>query len=201
MKKRGFQISIGMMVILILTIIIFIGSLYFIRQFYVQTEEFRTTIDENTQAQLEALIRDGSIVAIPINKAKLNRGSGATFGLGIQNILKEQRDFKIKVQFSKAFTLDEVLIDQADGSYINENWILYSTAPVTIQNNEFKSVPIAIVVGESTDYSQTRTEDGIYSFNVCVWDTSVVSDIGECAPGVQNTYPNNKVFKIFVEVD
>lgn len=198
--KRGFQVSIGMMVILILTLIIFMGSLYFIRQFYSATEEFRTTIDENTEEQLKALIRDGSIVAIPINKVKLNRGDGDVFGIGIQNILKEQKDFGLKVQFSSAFTQQEEPIFAIE-SYIDENWILYDPGPHAIQNNEFKSIPIAIVVGDSADGS-ARTEDGIYSFNVCVWDMGLHGpDIGDCAVGNTLTYPQGKVFKIFVEVD
>jgi len=199
--KRGFQLSIGMMVILIITLIIFIGSIYFIRQFYTATEEFRKDIDENTESQLRALIRDGSIVAVPINKATLKRGSGESFWIGIQNILKEQRDFGVKVQFTGAFDQEEIPIDEVVDQYIDENWVIYSSGPHTIQNNEFESVLVGIVVGETVD-GNFKTPDGIYSFNVCVWDwTTHGSDIDICDRGSDQLYPPNKVFKIFVEVD
>ena len=74
MNKKGFELAIGFFVILIMTLIIFGGSLYFLRQFYVTTEEFRTEIDKATEEQLQALMAffhiDGSEGNAPVATRK-----------------------------------------------------------------------------------------------------------------------------------
>ncbi|MBI4150989.1 hypothetical protein HY492_02580, partial [Candidatus Woesearchaeota archaeon] len=163
-SKRGFELSIGFFVILILTIIIFAGSLFFLRQFYTSTEEFRDEIDRDTESQIQALIRDGSIVAIPINKATLPPGKGASFWVGIQNVLDEEKQFGMTVAFSKAFTPLEEQILEADPSYIGPHWALYSEGPHAIKNNDFTNIPIRVVVGSEIAQG-VPVKKGTYAFN------------------------------------
>lgn len=202
LKKRGLELSVSFFVILILTIIIFAGSLYFLRQFYTATETLRQELDRDTEAQLQALIRDGSIVAVPLNKATLARGKGATFWVGVQNILNQQKNFGIDVSLSNAYTPEEEIIQEADRQFITQNWVLVTLGPHVIKNNEFKAIPARIVVG-STIAPSVPTPPGTYSFNVCVWD---MSEYGNTPPGLCGDYAPNqpwytgKVYKIFVEV-
>ncbi len=201
-SKRGFELSIGFLVILILTIVIFAGSLFFLRQFYTTTEEFRDEIDRDTESQIQALIRDGSIVAIPINKASVPPGKGASFWVGIQNVLDEEKQFGMVVAFSKAFTQLEEQILEADPSYISPNWALYSEGPHTIKNNDFKAIPVRIVV-DSNIAQGVPVKKGTYAFNVCLWDVAQygASAPGDCSSGSQNdVWYTRKVYKIFIEV-
>ncbi|HSU73032.1 MAG TPA: hypothetical protein VLJ21_04240 [Candidatus Binatia bacterium] len=189
------------MVILIMTLIIFVGSLYFLKQFYSATTSFRDEIDRNTDEQMRQILRDGSIVAIPLNKATIPVGKGESFWVGIQNIKGAEKDFGITVEFSKAFTPLEAPIATANGQYINPHWILYNSGPHTIKNNDYKAIPVHIVVDHNMDEG-VSLEKGTYSFNVCVWDAT---EYGPTAPGVcdgtsTQVWYTNKVYKIFVEV-
>ncbi|MBI4145610.1 hypothetical protein HY493_05405 [Candidatus Woesearchaeota archaeon] len=202
MDKRGFELSIGFFVILILTVIIFAGSLWFLRQFYTTTEEFRQELDRDTEAQLVSLIRDGNIVAIPLNKARLSRGKGATFWLGVQNVLGRNSEFGVSVEFSKGFDAQETEIMETSPVYITNNWVLYSPGPHAIKNNDYQAIPIRVVVGDSIA-DNAPTPQGTYSFNVCVWD---VSQYGATPPGTcdansdLSVWYTKKIYKIFVEV-
>lgn len=203
MNKRGMELTIGFFVILILTIVIFAGSLYFLRQFYTSTEQFRQEIDRETESELQALIRDGSIVAIPMNKATLSEGKGASFWLGIQNVLDEEKQFGVDVSFSKAFTQNEEPIIEADPFYINNNWVLFNAGPHVIKNGAFSPVPIRLNAGTEMA-TGVRTIPGTYTFNVCVWDASTSSSPpGNCGESssydLQNWY-TGKIYKIFIVV-
>ncbi len=202
MARRGMELTVGFFVILILTVIIFAASLYFLRQFYTSTDTFREAIDRDTESQIQALIRDGSVVAIPINKATLSEGNGASFWVGIQNILDKEKQFGMNVQFSKAFTPLEEQILEADPDYISSHWALYSEGPNVIKNNEFKTFPVRIVVGSEITPG-VPTKPGTYAFNVCLWD---IDEYGESAPadcGVSSAnevWYTRKIYKIFVVV-
>jgi hypothetical protein len=210
MTKRGFEMSISFMVILIMCIIIFTGSLYFLKQFYSQTTKLREEIDRDTESQLQSLMRDGSVVAIPVNKAHLAVGKGQVFWIGIQNILGAQQDFGMAVAFSSAYSETGEKID-ADGRYMNPNWVLYSAGPHMIPNNDFKAVPVSITVGnqigEDPGDPRNRLKPGTYSFNVCIYkfsDYSPESAVDSCAAtgpsGTLETWYTHKVYKLFVEV-
>ena len=203
MNKRGMELTVSFFVILILSVVIFAGSLYFLRQFYTSTESFRQAIDQETESELQALIRDGNIVAIPLNKAKIAQGKGQSFWVGIQNVLDAEKPFGMTVAFSKAFTQNEEQILEADPTHINTNWVLFNAEPQLIKNGEFKALPVRIVVGTEIG-SGMRTKQGTYAFNVCVWDASFSSsppsDCGASSSyDLQNWY-TSKIYKIFVEV-
>ena len=196
------ELTVGFFVILTLTVIIFAGSLYFLRQFYTATETVRQQIDQDTESQILSLIRDGNVVAIPINKARLPAGNGASFWVGTQNILGEEKDFGLIVTFSKAFDSNEEQILQADPAYITQRWVLYSAGPHTIKNNDYKAIPVHIVAGD-TIADSVNTPPGTYSFNVCLWDTSQYGTVapGDCGiSGANDVWYTGKVYKIFVEV-
>ena len=199
--KRGFQLSIGFIVTLIITLVIFIGSIYFLGQFYSATEEFREEIDRNSEAELRALIRDGSIVAIPINKANLKISSGKSFWIGIHNILQDEKDFGVQVDWSGAYSHSGQEILEAS-AHITDTWVLYSEGPHIIPSNEFVPVPIRIVVGDTVD-GTLRTPKGTYSFNVCVYDRAALPQgIGQCQSGInKELLYTNKIYTIFVEVN
>lgn len=200
MNKRGMELSVGFMVILIITIIIFAGSLYFLRQFYVTTTEFREEIDRDTEEQLLALMRDGSIVAVSMNKATLPVGKGDYFWIGIQNLLGAEKDFGLVVEFSNAFSPTETRITSADGTFINDRWIAYNPGPHAIKNNDHASIPIRIVVNREMN-SGVTIEKGTFVFNVCVFDaTESQVAPGPCDGTNLDLWYTKKIYKIFIEV-
>ncbi len=209
-SRRGFELTVSFFVILTLTVIIFAGSLYFLRQFYVSTTTFRDAIDRDTDAQLQALLRDGSIVAIPINKAAVKVGNGKSFWVGIQNVLGHEQQFGVTVTYTRAFDAQENPIPGDDPSFINSHWLVYNSGPHTIKNDDFGEVPVRIVVDREIS-GGVALKPGTYAFNVCVFRIGTdpaqkeyqLSNPPDCGTGgtpvdVTQFY-TGKVYKIFVD--
>lgn len=201
-NKKGFELTATFLVILILTIVIFTGAIYFTKNFFSTAEQMRATIDQQTEAEIESLLyQQGSLVALPLFKKTVQRGKQTTFGLGVRNILEETKNFYVMVGFSKAFTEDEEIIPSADGSYIDTTWLLYNQGPYRIENNQIEMVPILANVDLEMAEGQP-TQKGTYSFNICVISGTIPSGF-DCAnpprPLPDNVY-SGKVYKMYVEV-
>jgi hypothetical protein len=205
-SKRGFQMSIGFIVTLILTVVVFTGSLYFLRQFYTSTTEFEEQIGRDTEAQIRSLVSQGKIVAVPINRATAPRGQAATFWLGISNVLTDGTDnFEYVASFNKAFDETEDELEDASPDHINKDWVIYNPGPHTIQQGEFESFPIRIEPGNNMA-GDVRTVTGTYVFNVCVYKAGTqdrAQAVEYCSSpdsGFQDALYTQKVYKIFVQV-
>jgi len=201
-NKKGFELSATVIVLLVITIVIFIGSLFFLRTFFTGAQEIKGEIERSTQEQIENLLRSGDLVSIPLNKKTIKQGNGAIFGLGIRNI-GAQKDFTVISNFHKAFEVDGKTEIQADPWYINDNWLLYSEGPYRLDSNELKLVPISVTVDHAIDDSCTSTKSGTYVFNVCVFKGINMMD---CdlevfkATGFPEELYNKKVYQMLVEV-
>jgi len=207
--KKAFELSATFLVMLILIIVIFVGAIYFTQKFFATAQEMRAEIEADTEAEIEALLyQGGDLVAMPKFKKKIQRGKGDTFGLGIRNILDESKDFYVHIAFTNAFTVNEELITGTSPSFIDSKWLLYSQGPYTIQNNELQLIPVLANVNLEMGEGIT-TEEGIYSFNVCIFKGDVGQSINDmdtvqCSAPHKNLIPTNvyggKVLKMYVEV-
>lgn len=203
MNKKGFELSATIIVLIIITIVIFIGSLYFLKTFFTGAEQIKGEIEHSTQERIESLLRSGDLVAIPLNKKVIKKGTGEAFGLGIRNVGAD-KSFTVVTNFHKAFGPDgKTPIVDADPFFIAENWLLYSEGPYRLRSNELKLIPISITVGNAIDYSGTSTKPGTYVFNVCVFKGT---DMYECdvetfkTIGFPDELYNSKVYQMLVEV-
>lgn len=201
MNKKAFELSATIIVLLIISIVIFASGIILIKKFFGSAEEIRGEIERTTQAQIESLLREGGIVAIPLNKKTIPRGNGAVFGLGVRNI-GSAGDFWVIAKFYKAFQPDDKTAILADADYINEHWLLYSEEPFSLSPNKFNMIPIAVSISSAIDALGTTTQAGTYVFNVCVFKGTP----GECDLDAfsMSSFPENlyskKVYQIFAEV-
>jgi hypothetical protein len=200
-NKKGFELSATIIVLIVITIVIFIGSLFFLKKFYAGAQEIKGDIERSTQDQIESLLRGGDLVAIPLNKKLIKRGNGEIFGLGIRNV-GAQKKFWVSTTFHKAFGPDGKTPIEADPYYINDYWILYSEGPYNLDSNELKLVPVSVVVGNNVDDYNTITRAGTYVFNVCVFtgEDMLDCDIEAFKAGIPPELYSKKVYQIFVEV-
>ncbi|MBW3004434.1 hypothetical protein KY310_01215 [Candidatus Woesearchaeota archaeon] len=202
MNKKGFELSATVIVLLVITIVIFIGSLFFLKTFFSGAQEIKGEIERSTQEQIENLLRSGDLVAIPLNKKIIKKGNGAAFGLGIRNVGAE-KDFTVISNFHRAFEIDGVTEIPADPYYINDNWLLYSEGPYKLDSNELKLVPISVTVDHAIDDAGTSTRTGTYIFNVCVFKGDIAIDCDLEAfksTGFPEELYNKKVYQMLVEV-
>lgn len=200
--KKGFQLTATFLVILILTIVIFTGAIYFTQRFFSTAEEMRATIDRQTEAEIESLLfQEGSLVALPRFKKTIQRGKQGNFGLGVRNILEKTENFYVLVSFSRAFSPDEEVITTTDSDYIDTKWLLYNPGPYRIANNEFEMIPILANVDLSMAEG-VSTQKGTYSFNICVISGTIPSGF-DCSSPPKPLPPavyTGKVYKMYVEV-
>jgi len=200
--KKAFQLTATFLVILILTVVIFTGAIYFTRQFFSTAEQMRATIDRQTEAEIEQLLyQEGALVALPVFKKTTIRGKSDTFALGIKNVLERTGQFYVTIEFSKAFTPGEEIIPTADATYINTKWLLYSQGPYTIPNNKLEMIPV-LIMADLKMAEGIATEKGTYSFNVCVFQGVIPSGFS-CASPPRPLPPEiygGKVYKIYLEV-
>ena len=195
-KKKGLELSINFFVTLIIIIVIFSGSLFFIRNFFRAATQIGEQIDRDTEAQIRALFSGGGVIALPFNKHTIKRGKEEVYWLGILNIDETNEQYHVQVAFKDAFTPDEDFIVGYDREYIDDNWVLYSEGPYTIPLNLHKSIGVLVKVGDKMS-ADAITQRGTYVFNVCV-SKDPVSDCASL-PTTVGLY-TGKVYKLFVEV-
>ena len=210
-SRKGFEMSIGIIVLLILSILIFSLSIYFLFKWFSGAEQLKAEIDRQTQEQIISALKTGNqLVAIPMAIQSVKRGSPATFGAGVRNI-GAQNDFSAAVSFSGAYTPDGREICRYGEScayHIEENWLgnFRSIQTFNLKKNEEKLLPIMIKADLNIDAGKP-TPKGDYTFNVCVYQDRLRSDgtpPAECSAGQFKNDPGHfytgKIYQVTVKV-
>ena len=95
------------MVILIISVLIFGYSIYFLFEMWRGIEPIGNQIDAQTQTQINSLLKDSrQKIAIPLTKKTVYSGETAVFWIGIKNVGDADSSFDITTTFSEAFSSD-----------------------------------------------------------------------------------------------
>jgi hypothetical protein len=89
-KKAAIQLSMSFLVMLIIAIVIFVLSLVFLGDFFDQSVKLKTSLDQQTRAQIESMLKGNERVAIPLDTKKIKRGDSTNYGVGIRNTLSKE---------------------------------------------------------------------------------------------------------------
>jgi len=200
-SKKGLELSINFMVILIMSIVIFVGGIYFTNKFFNVANKQKQDIDQETEAQIRNLLSDGAKVAVPFNKASLNKNEGHVFGVGIHNIHQGRAVFLINVTYD-----DKSAFDPrgnpigANSTYMNQ-WLLFSNGNVSVDPNSDKNVAIYAKVKGKINESSGPLK-GEYAFNVCVYEKPATGTPNlRCPPSpVAGTTYDMFVHKFYIDV-
>jgi len=109
-NRKGIELSINFIVMLILAIAVFAGGLVFASKFFSHAEDVRGSLDSQTERQLEKLLDSGSPVVLPISSKEIFRNKFDTFGLGV--MAKYPGTYTMSIKFKDAFekgTNDRIL--------------------------------------------------------------------------------------------
>lgn len=85
MNKKGMEIAVNTLVVLILSILIFGGGIALFYKAFAKGEQQAANLDQATQQQIENALDDGSLVAIPVSSKTISPGGHATIGVGVTN--------------------------------------------------------------------------------------------------------------------
>ncbi len=174
MNKRGFELSVNFLVIIILSIAMLgVGMMLFYKIMNV-SDNIRTDLDQQTLDRLNRAMDDGSLIYIPDVTKTTTYGEYAYFGLGIRNELGAAHDFQV------------IITSSPPNSHFN---MVYDTTSFSLDNNAKTYVLIAI--GPKEDVSAPDLDQ--YGFEVRV----------ECKSGPSCLSPQlytNQVQMIYVNV-
>lgn len=172
-NKRGIELPISMLVILIISLIVFSFALVMVFKFFKGATEASAQIDRATQEQIMAVLREGNdIVALPKNNVQARVGERVTFGLGIRNI-DSTDTFSVSLGFEAAYAPDETRFS-VDQITVERDWLgnFKQQKDIRIEHDNFITIPVILRVGTYTIDQQQRTQHGNYVFNVCVFKES-----------------------------
>jgi hypothetical protein len=205
-NKRGLELSIGLVVVFILSIIIFSMAVYLVFKWFAGAEQIKAEIDKQTEEQIVAALRTGNtLVAIPIAVRQTQKGDAVNFGMGVKNVGQEG-DFSAAIRFSGAFLPNgnPIFVDE---DYVNTNWLGNFNIINTfrLKKNEQKLVPIQIRA-YPTITTTAATPKGDYVFNVCVYDKPLQDDRpwAECSARqyeiASGNFYTGKIYQVTVRV-
>jgi len=169
LNKKGIELSINFMVMLILALVVFGFGVKFVADLFTQAEEIRLQLDKNTEAQIEALLDRGDRFVIPIQTRDTEAGSVALFALGVLNI-DATNTFEAVIDCTAGIDLKDLPIkDPANQQPIEtsasgcDTWLI-PKSPIllgSIVKNEKKKVSFGILPPKGTPR-------GIYLFKVVI---------------------------------
>lgn len=207
--KRGIEITVTYLVILIVTILLFALSMYFLAQLREGQEDIEEALDIKTEKQIDILLKNNDdIVALPFSVKQTEIGQTVTFGIGIRNI-GDASDFAIKVTFQGAYDLDGREIFGADKAYIEDEWVqtsaMIEVAPIA--RGEYAKIPI-LLRPDSRISDEQSTLPGEYAFNVCVYQPSggappaciIDSQTNSMPSDANRLYPPNKAYTATIRI-
>ncbi len=158
-NKRGIQLTINFMVMLVLAIVVFGLSVAMVNKFFGSAKKMKVQLDDQTNRQIERYLDEGSKVAVPLKRKNIERKELGRFGVGILNVFPDQYKFRVKITPGKAFTTQKE--DIAAGWFTRGEWkLLYNREELIIKNDGKEVIPVGIVVGNAGE--------GTYIFDVVV---------------------------------
>ena len=154
-SKKGMELSINFLVVVILSIVMLGLGLALVRTFFATSEELSKDIDDTTRARINELLSFGQVTALPFNAKNLKPEQGTVFALGVLNV--EPNPIKLRVQVDSIGGFDPQNQKIAEDL---TSWVKYDPNPFTLDPHEQKDNPIFIRP------SKTALK-GTYIFNTC----------------------------------
>jgi len=212
MNKKAITMSIGMIVMLIISVLIFIMAVTLLFKWFAGAEELKAEIDRQTKEQIMQALRIGNqLVAIPVAIQKTRRSNAVAFGIGVRNI-KDAGDFSMAIRFSGAYTPEGREICKAGqtcAEYIDEKWLGNFNVIDTfrLKKNE-QTVKETSIYAHSSISEGISTPRGDYAFNVCVYNQGLTArneppaacNIGQFSLTQGGDFYTKKIYQVVLKI-
>ena len=172
MNRKGIELSVNFIVILILTIVVFSFGLYFTQKIYEGLDKIKADLDSDAEANIRARLDRGERFSIPISSKETKLGQTVTFGVGLINVRSQTAGFDIIAECEGRLGSDQQEIDKSACDFAE---FLVATSNPQLKPNEKIIVPVAVrVLG--------RGQKGTYIFNIRIGD------------GTDPDYPTKQIY-------
>ncbi|MBI2129178.1 hypothetical protein HYU07_02970 [Candidatus Woesearchaeota archaeon] len=188
-NKKGMELSINFIVMLILAIVVFGLAVTLTYRFMQQAYATQKDLDQQTRAQILDALDTGSKVAVIPNSINVRAGKSDVAGIGIRNILDSGDTFSISVKWDAA--IDEKGETISTATEATTKWFVYPTTK-TIKKFERDIARVAFNIPGGA-------KAGTYIYNVMVC-TGANCDASGGAANAQSQAYDQQIHKIYVYV-
>lgn len=171
-NKKGIEMSINFIVILIISLTIFFFGARFIYKIGAESVNLETMTTEELDQKIGQLLCDNQErVCIGFDKIKVKRGKLGYFGIKILNVLDQRETFTLEISrpSPSGYTKSGNSIDSDDFK-----WMPNDPRAFEIERNEEKDIAIGVE-------TPRNAQSGTYIFNLEIT-------------------PYNEIYKLYVEV-
>lgn len=142
MDKRGIELSVNMLVVIIISLVLLAGGIVLLNKFIGGAEELQVLLDERTEEQLQSLLIDeGQLVALSRQTITFNGEGQGIIGVGVLNIDTEAI-FQLVVGLPRSLERPQGLTRTIT--------LLSTPEPFTLEQQGTRMEPILITVGVGT---------------------------------------------------
>jgi len=198
-KKAALELSLSFIVIIIISLVVFAGSMMIVRKIFFGAEEVKVMLDEQTEEEIRGLLSSGEIVAVPIAQRTIQVGKQDVFWIAIANALTETKNFRVVVGFDEGYYPDGSKITgipSLDRPTVNSEWLLYDPGPHPIAPGDNTAVSVLV--------TPKNALKGFYAFNVCIFSDALPSsgiNATNCwTDATAALYPDQRPRRFIVEV-
>lgn len=201
MKKKGIELSINLLVILIISIVLFGFGMIFVKKIFNLTTEKHDEITEITKNQIESMLDSGEKIAMPETTLKLRKGDSGVFGIGVLNTDTDPnpiyKNFYIKIAPGNAYKADGT---QTSNSITPNDIVIRKGNPYVIEVNKKEVYSVIVKV-------PTGATPGTHILNVYVCHnndhntgTEKNPECSTISGGTGTEFYDDSVHQIYVEV-
>lgn len=107
-NRKAMELSVNFVVMLIIALVIFGMGLVLFKRFFVEAENIKQDLDEQTRRELtDRMMSSSEQVIIYPTQLKVNKGKGDVFGVGILNTgTALDNNFEIDSKFQKGYDIE-----------------------------------------------------------------------------------------------
>ena len=179
-SKKGMELSINILTIMIITIAIFVMAIAFLVTMGSKADDAKAQLEEEAIRQLEQNVAPGTKVAVLRDTMKVDPGDTVTFNIYVLNILPGTAKFDFEVSIGEAFDpRGQTISDSLDLTDV------FIPSPLVLEKNEHGTKKILVMV-------PGNKQKGRYVININV----VCQENAQCPDDSYDGYAH----KLFLDV-
>ncbi|MFH2021199.1 MAG: hypothetical protein ABIJ34_07300 [archaeon] len=189
MNKKGMELAINYLVGIILGIILLsLGLIFAASIFKASGEITKMGLPDYFEVERENCVQRGDRVCIPKTKGDAETLKTTSFGVVINNIYGQTKEFKLHVTFRRGLTLD----DQTINSVTLKDWTFTDFATIELENNDDTVIEVPI-------RPPRGIKSGTYTFNVNVCLNANDNTDDKCDSGHPSLYAPTQQISVTVK--
>ncbi|MAE13503.1 hypothetical protein CMO92_02980 [Candidatus Woesearchaeota archaeon] len=143
MNKKGIQLSVNFLVVIILGLVILgLGMSLFYKLIGSATTTVQE-VDRQTQERLERMMVGGNLVVVSDTTKAVETGEYADFFVGITNELADTTEFDLHIEYLNSQS-------GQNNPMMSDEDVIFNPGPYLIDVNGFEFIPVRIVVPKNT---------------------------------------------------